>query len=105
MSSSQVHHQTSAPSRCPMGEGQARFDPHYREDLYAALAARRTAEPVFFCEEIGYWVVTKYKDVLAILRDTDRFSAQNATTRLTPMHETALRILRDGNFTPEVTQV
>jgi cytochrome P450 len=89
---------------CPVQGVGAGFNPHYRDELYAALAAARTKEPVFYCEEIGYWIVTRHADAMEILSDPDRFSARNTTERVTPMHEDALQILKEGNFAPEQTQ-
>lgn len=92
------------PIECPYSKGSRDFNPIFDEGVYAALAAARTDEPVFFCPEIDHWVVTKHRDVLAILQDPALFSARNASTRLTPMHEDGLRILQEGNFRPETTQ-
>ncbi|MFM8856505.1 MAG: hypothetical protein ACKOI2_04750, partial [Actinomycetota bacterium] len=39
---------------------------------------RRRSGPMFIAE-IGCWIVTRFEDVRAILRDTDRFSSLNPT--------------------------
>ncbi len=75
----------------------------YHDGLYAGLAERRRAQPVFFDEEFGYWVVTRYEDVRAVLLDHKRFSAQNTTVPLNPMHADAAAILREGGFTSDKT--
>jgi len=89
---------------CPFHDRSGGFTPFFSDDLYSALAAARRAQPVFYCEEIDHWVVAKYADILAILRDTETYSAQNATLRLEPLHEDALRILSDGGFAPDTPQ-
>ena len=47
----------------PVGVG---FKPYYSPELHAALQTQRREEPVFWCEEIGYWVLTKHEDVYAV---------------------------------------
>jgi cytochrome P450 len=89
---------------CPLHESQGGFTPFYSDEVYAALAAVRLSQPVFYCEEIDHWVVAKYQDILSILRDTATYSAQNATQRLEPLHQDAVRILSEGGFAPDTPQ-
>ncbi|MDR5651499.1 cytochrome P450 [Ruixingdingia sedimenti] len=90
---------------CPasaIGEGYAPFD-HYA--MHAHLARARAEEPVFYATDLGYWVVTRYDDVFAILRDPDRFSAANANTPIVPLCDQAVAILQAGNYQLEAVQV
>ena len=89
---------------CPFHESHGGFTPFYSDELYAALAAVRLSQPVFYCDKIDHWVVTKYADVLSILRDSETYSAQNATLRLEPLHQDAVRILTEGGFAPDTPQ-
>ena len=91
---------TQSASGCPFRPAPVRdgFQPYYSAELHAAMAAARAEAPVFWCEEIGYWVLTRYEDVLSVLQDGERFSAQNTTRPVTPMHSDALRILQDAGF-------
>ena len=75
----------------------------YRDDMFEAIAVARQTQPVFYSEETGHWVVTRYQDVLSILQDTKRFSARNAAVPLSPLHADARAILDDGRFSPETT--
>lgn len=75
----------------------------YRDDMFSAIAEARRAQPVFYSEEIGHWVVTRYADVLSVLQDTDRYSARNAAVAVSPVHPDARAILDAGNFSPEIT--
>lgn len=90
----------SAMTGCPFHAAQATadFKPYYRPELHAALETQRRQEPVFWCEEIGYWVLTRHADVYAVLHDGVRYSSQNTTRPVTPMHPDALRILQDGGY-------
>ena len=92
------------PVECPFHKAAATarpsegFKPYYSPELHAALEGLRREEPVFWCEEIGYWVLTKYDDVYKVLHDGVRFSSQNTTAPVTPMHPDALKILQDGGY-------
>lgn len=88
-----------ASTGCPFHSGEG-FQPWYAPELHAALEARRQREPVFWCEAIGYWVLTRHADIAAVLQDGERFSSQNTTRPVTPMHPDAQKILRDGGYAP-----
>jgi cytochrome P450 len=48
------------------------FDPlseDYLEDPYAYYARFRRESPVFFAPKIRMWVVSRYEDILAIVKD------------------------------------
>jgi cytochrome P450 len=89
---------TGCPFHAP--SASAGFNPYYSPELHAALQTQRRDEPVFWCEEIGYWVLTKHEDVYAVLHDGVRFSSQNTTRPVTPMHPDAMKILQDGGYAP-----
>jgi cytochrome P450 len=87
-----------APSGCPFHQATQGFKPYYSPELHAALEVQRREEPVFWSEEIGYWVLTKHSDVLSVLHDGERFSSANTTRPVTPMSPEAEAILREGGF-------
>ena len=47
-------------------------------DPYPVYARARRVQPVFYASEFGFWVVTRYDDVLAVLKDHRTFSSQGA---------------------------
>jgi hypothetical protein len=49
-------------------------DPAYFQDPYPALAAIREATPLYWSEAWGVWVVARHEDVLAVIKDAERFS-------------------------------
>jgi cytochrome P450 len=58
------------------------FDPLSPEQLadpYPTYAALRASAPVFFDAKHDLWIVSRYDDILAIVRDTQTFSSHNAT--------------------------
>lgn len=90
---------------CPVSGRGAAFDPFDHEGMYRFFAEARREEPVFYSEALGYWVVTRRKDVLAILRDPDTFSAGTATEPLSPYPQELLDYLAGNGFTFEPIQV
>jgi cytochrome P450 len=49
--------------------------PDQIEDPYPLYAQARREEPVFFSRKLNAWVVTRYRDLTAVLRDTVHFSS------------------------------
>ena len=79
---------TQHGTRHPLDTDYDPFAPAIREDPYSWLANRRDRGPVFFSPAVGMWVITRYTDVDAVLRDPDTFSSENAIV---------------GRYHPEVT--
>lgn len=46
------------------------------DDPYPVMATLREQSPVFFSEQFDAWVVTRYDDISAIMRDPARFSSR-----------------------------
>ncbi len=90
---------------CPLGSVGHRYKPFDHAEMHATLALARAEEPVFYSPDIDHWVVTRYADVLAILRDPERFSAANANTPISPVPQEALNILGEGGYSLEGIQV
>jgi cytochrome P450 len=82
-----VQNADAAP-RCPLVHGRP-FDPLDREqggNPYPWLHAAQAEAPVFYMPELDLWCVTRYDDVLDVLRDTKTFSSRNVIriTQLAP---------------------
>ncbi len=57
------------------------FDPLSPEQHrcpYPTYAAARERTPVFHADRFGFWVVTRYEDVQAVLKDVETFSSSGA---------------------------
>jgi cytochrome P450 len=54
--------------------------PAQRRNPYPVYAEARARAPVFYAERFGFWVVTRYEDVLAVLKDDEAFSSEHALT-------------------------
>jgi cytochrome P450 len=78
----------AAAAGCPVLAG---YDPLAHPELvdpFPSYARARHEAPVFYSREYGFWSVSRREDVLAILRDTTRFSNKMAI----PMPEPPQRI-------------
>ena len=61
------------------------YDPFFsehREDPYPTYAELRREAPVYWAERSKTWVVSRYDDVMAVLKDTARFSSDAMATVL-----------------------
>ncbi len=76
------------------------FDPLAPEQQrapFALLARAREQRPVFHAAAYGFWVVTRYDDVLAVLKDDDTFSSADAlTSSLVELPAEVEAVLADG---------
>lgn len=82
---------------CPISH---QFDPLDLTDPFPLLKQAQQEEPVFFNEEIGYWIITRYDDIKAIFKDHHTYTAANTITPITPFTDEVQQMLADGNYTP-----
>ncbi|MBM3677968.1 MAG: cytochrome P450, partial [Actinobacteria bacterium] len=72
-----------------------------RADPYGFYARARAEAPVLYSERLGFWLVTRYEDVLGILRNPSDFSSRGALVSSTADEAPeVLAILAEG--TPEM---
>lgn len=80
------------------------LSPDFLADPYPHYRALREQAPVFFDKERGRWLLTRYGDVLRVLRDDVAFSAEQemGASMLVkdPPEHTRLRTLVSKAFTP-----
>lgn len=94
---------TTTTGACPFSAIGSEFNPFvdpYLADPYEFLARARREEPVFYSPEIDYWVVTRYRDVQAVFRDTDHFSATIALEPLTPLWPSSIEKVIEVGYVP-----
>ncbi|MDC0723623.1 cytochrome P450 [Nannocystis bainbridge] len=65
-------------------------------DPYPLYARARREQPVFFAESLGAWVVTRHADIVAVARDTERFSSAGALESSAVFPDEVMDILRTG---------
>src|SRR5262245_28694598 len=74
--------------------------PPHLEDPYPVYAHARQEAPVFFSPIHDAWVVTRYDDVLTILRDPSRFSSSHRFRK--PVNPTPEVLAELAQLPPEV---
>lgn len=70
--------------------------PELIEDPHSFWAIARREQPVFFSDELKIWMVTRYDDVLAILKDTKRFVSRDSFDPLVSLPDPVREILAEG---------
>jgi hypothetical protein len=76
----------------------ADFDPFDIASPFDFYARARAEEPVFFSEELGYWIVSRYEDIQAIFKDPKTFSSENTQAPYKPRPPEVQKVLDDGEF-------
>lgn len=91
--------------RCPVSGLGAEYRPYEHDGLYDFFRRARREEPVFWNDEIRYFVVTRREDVLAVLADVETFSA---SITLSPVHSFPpdfIAAMKAGGFSFQSTLV
>jgi cytochrome P450 len=82
-----------------MHDVAAEFKPFDLAHPFAFYERARREQPVFFSEELGFWVVTRHDDIRAIFKDPATFSSENTQATYKPRPPEIQAILDDGEFT------
>lgn len=95
---------TTHPAGCPI-----HFDPLSPEQLrdpYPLYERLRREQPVFYSPEHDLWIVTRYQDVLAVLREHTVYSSANAVqATMRPPHPEVAEVLGTGHpMRPTLTE-
>jgi cytochrome P450 len=72
------------------------LDPDYLADPYPYYARFRREAPVFYAPQIDFWVVSRYEDILEIVKDPETFSNARVQEPLYPLTPEALENLMRG---------
>jgi len=82
-----------------MASAHEGFDPTsapWRDDPHPALAEFRREQPVFHCPAQNAWVVSRYKDVAAVVSDAGRFSSADVLKQFHELCPAAREVLARG---------
>ena len=91
---------TSLAARsCPYSNASADFNPFDLVNPFPFYEWARAEEPVFYSDELGYFVVTRYQDIKAVFDNWQVFSSDNAQAPVRPMCAEGREIMRQGGFT------
>ena len=83
-------------STCPIAHGYDPLDPSVVADPYPALRQLREEGPLFYLPGLDHYIVTRFDDIEAILKDRVTWSAANASTPLIPVCGEAQEVLNGG---------
>ncbi|MFM2281220.1 MAG: hypothetical protein RLZZ444_3451 [Pseudomonadota bacterium] len=89
----------TAARTCPYSNASADFNPFDLSNPFPFYEWARAEAPVFYSEELGYYVVTRYADVKATFDNWQVFASDNAQAPLRPMCAEGKEIMRQGGFT------
>lgn len=116
MTETLAHPTSSDVSACPYLNGEMvdiqalnnresrsdeRFDPlgtEFVNDPWGHTEWSFHNEPVFYSHKLGYWVVTRYEDIMKIFKDTENYSASNSLKKAVPLSDEAKDVLDDYGY-------
>src|ERR1700753_585711 len=77
------------------------FQSPFRDDPYAFFAQARQKQPIFFSPTFNFWMVTRYDDIVRILKDHQGFSNAKAFASPSELLPEAQHLLRNTMFGTE----
>lgn len=80
-------------SSYPVDETLDPLSEDYLEDPYPYYVRFRREAPVFFAPKINMWVVSRYEDILNIVKDPETFSNARVQGPLQPLEPDFLRLV------------
>src|SRR5260370_10949170 len=83
-------------TKCPLAHDYAPLEPSIVLNPYAVLNSLRREGPVFYLPDFDHYIVTRFKDVEAILMDRETWLAANASSPLMPVCAAAQEVLSTG---------
>jgi cytochrome P450 len=87
-------------ARCPFhGDVAEAFRPFDVKDPFPFYERARHEQPVFFSEELGFWVVTRHDDIRAIFKEPATFSSEITQAPYKARPAEVQQVLDDGEFT------
>lgn len=81
---------------CPITHDFAPFDKKQVSDPYPFFNRLRSETPVAYSPELDVYLVTRFDDIVEVLKDRDSFSALNSTVPFRPVGARAKTILDAG---------
>jgi hypothetical protein len=72
------------------------LDEAFVADLYPHFARFRREAPIFYAPKIDFWVVSRYEDILEIVKDSDAYSNARVQEPVQSLTPEAARKLEEG---------
>jgi cytochrome P450 len=85
------------PGSCPINHGFTMMDPEFVADPYAQCP-ELLESPVFYAPDLDAYVVTRYRDVDAMLPDTVKFSSSNTASPISAPSPEAMEALAHRGY-------
>ncbi len=86
-------------SACPYHSQLSKeFKPFDLTDPFPVYKKAREEEPIFYSEELGYYVVSRYADIQEIFRNWQVFTSENAQTPPKPVPDAVRQIMVEGGI-------
>ncbi len=88
------------PSGCPLDRAFSPYSERYLADPWSVLAEKRETEPIFYSSQLGYVVLTRMEDIVAVFMNPDVYSSENVQDPVFPLCEEAAKILSAEDYNP-----
>ncbi len=89
------------PTGCPVDHSFTPFDPDYLRDPYPQLEQLSAEQPIFYSEQLGYLVVTRYEDIIEVFKNPEIFSSENVQDPIFPVCAAAQQVLSAEDYNPQ----
>lgn len=89
------------PAGCPVDHGFTPFNEDYLRDPYPQLETLASEQPIFYAEQLGYLVLTRFEDVLEVFKNPEIFSSENVQDPVFPVCPQAQEILSAKDYNPQ----
>ncbi|PTL76574.1 cytochrome P450 [Vitiosangium sp. GDMCC 1.1324] len=85
----------------PLGLEFAPLEPHFLKDPFPFYARLRRESPVTFVPAFHFWLVSRYQDVLSVLKDARTFSSRDTLRPPVELPREVMAILEPAGYRPE----
>lgn len=83
---------------CPYHKVSESFKPFDLTNPFPFYKQAREEEPIFFSEELGYYVVTRFQDIKEIFGNWKTFTSENAQSPFKPIAPKAKALMEEGGL-------
>ncbi|AFK04374.1 cytochrome P450 [Emticicia oligotrophica DSM 17448] len=83
---------------CPYHKVSESFKPFDLTNPFPFYKQAREEEPIFFSEELGYYVVTRFQDIKEIFGNWKVFTSENAQSPFKPIAPKAKALMEEGGL-------
>lgn len=82
-------------STCPYHKISEEFKPFDLNNPFPFYKKSRDERPVFYSQELGYYVVTRYEDIKAVFSNWKTYTSENAQSPFKPIAPKAKKLMED----------